>query len=74
VNFPFICSNFPAAPAYGVYLSQMIRYFRACGSYQDFLDKRVAANKEATEPRVPFGTMAKRKSTKVQTTIYKTYI
>ena len=55
VNFPFICSNFPAAPAYGVYLSQMIRYFRACGSYQDFLDKRVAANKEATEPRVPFG-------------------
>ena len=25
VNFPFICSNIPAAPAYGVYLSQMIR-------------------------------------------------
>ena len=21
VNFPFICSNFPTAPAYGVYLS-----------------------------------------------------
>jgi len=38
VNFPFICSNIPAAPAYGVYLSQMIRYSRACGSYQDFLD------------------------------------
>jgi hypothetical protein len=53
VNFPFICSNIPAAPAYGVYISQLIRYSRACGSYQDFLDKRVAANKEATEPRVP---------------------
>jgi hypothetical protein len=26
VNFQFICSNIPAAPAYGVYLSQMIRY------------------------------------------------
>jgi hypothetical protein len=39
VNFPFICSNIPAAPAYGVYLSQMIRYSRACGSYQHFLDR-----------------------------------
>ena len=37
VNFPFICSNIPAAPAYGVYISQMIRYSRACGSYQDIL-------------------------------------
>jgi hypothetical protein len=36
VNFPFICSNIPA---YGVYISQMIRYSRACGSYQDFLDR-----------------------------------
>jgi hypothetical protein len=25
--------------AYGVYISQMIRYSRACGSYQDFLDR-----------------------------------
>jgi hypothetical protein len=39
VNFPFICSNIPAAPAYGVYISQMIRYSRTCGSYQDFLDR-----------------------------------
>ena len=39
VNFPFICSNIPAAPAYGGYISQMIRYFRACGSYPIFLDR-----------------------------------
>ena len=39
VNFPFICSNIPAAPAYGVFISQLIRYSRACGTYQDFLDK-----------------------------------
>ena len=32
VNFPFICSSNPAAPAYGVYISQLIRYFRACDS------------------------------------------
>ena len=24
VNFPLICSNIPAVPAYGVYLSQLI--------------------------------------------------
>jgi hypothetical protein len=39
VNFLFICSNIPAAPAYGVYISQLIQYSRACGSYQDFLDR-----------------------------------
>ena len=39
VNFPFICSNIPAAPACGVYISQIIWYSRACGSYQDFLDR-----------------------------------
>ena len=39
VNIPFICSNIPAAPAYGVYISQMIRYSRACGYYQDFLNR-----------------------------------
>ena len=36
VNIPFICSNIPSAPAYGVYISQLIRYSRAYGSYQDF--------------------------------------
>ena len=36
VNFPFICSNIPAAPAYGVYISQLIQYSRECGSYLDF--------------------------------------
>ena len=35
VNFPFICSNIPT---YGVYISQLVRYFRVCGSYEDFLD------------------------------------
>ena len=39
VNFPFICSNIPAAPIYGVYISQLIWYSRTCGSYQDFLER-----------------------------------
>jgi len=33
VNFPFICSNITAAPTYGVYISQLTRYFSACSSY-----------------------------------------
>ena len=40
-HFPFICSNIPAAPAYGVYISQLIRYSSACGSYQNFLDREL---------------------------------
>jgi hypothetical protein len=39
VNFPFICSNIPAASAYGVYISQLIRYYRDCCSYHESLDK-----------------------------------
>ena len=37
VNFPFLSSNIPASPAYGVYMSQLIRYARACTSYDDFI-------------------------------------
>jgi hypothetical protein len=39
VNFPFICSNISAPRAYGVYISQLIRYSRGYGSYQNFLDR-----------------------------------
>ena len=39
VNFPFICSNIPAAPTFGVCIYQSSIYSRACGSYQDFLER-----------------------------------
>jgi hypothetical protein len=39
VNFPFICSNIPAAAAYGVYISQLIQYSRVSGFYKDLLDR-----------------------------------
>jgi hypothetical protein len=35
----FICSNIRAAPPYGINISQLMRYSRACGIYQDFLDR-----------------------------------
>ena len=37
VNFPFLSSNIPQSPAYGVYVSQLIRYARASPAYSDFL-------------------------------------
>ena len=39
VNFFFISSNIPSAPAYDVYASQLIRYARCCSNYSDFLSR-----------------------------------
>ena len=33
-NFPSLSSNIPSSPAYGVFISQLIRYARACSSYK----------------------------------------
>jgi hypothetical protein len=42
INFPIMCSNIPASPAYGVYLSQLIRYARASNNYSDFLHNLIS--------------------------------
>ena len=39
VNLPFLSSNIPSAQAYGVYVSQLIRYAIACSKYQDYIDR-----------------------------------
>ena len=44
MNFPFKCSNIPAAPAYGVCISQLIRYSRACGPKDDTPGCTIEAN------------------------------
>ena len=36
-NFPFLSSNIPSSPPYGVFISQLIRYARACSSYECFI-------------------------------------
>ena len=36
VNFPFLSSNIPSGPSYGVYISQLLRYARCCSHYDDF--------------------------------------
>ena len=41
INFPNMCSNIPASPAYGVYISQLIRCARASSNYSDFLKRHL---------------------------------
>ena len=36
-NFPFLSSNIPSSPTYGVFISQLIRYARACSSNECFI-------------------------------------
>ena len=40
-HFPFLISNIPSSPAYDVFISQLIRYFRACSSYECFILRAV---------------------------------
>ena len=39
VNFPFLSSNIPQSPAYGVFVSQLIRYARASSLCEDFITR-----------------------------------
>jgi hypothetical protein len=41
INFPNMCSNIPASPVDGVYISQLIRYTRAISNYSDFLKRHL---------------------------------
>ena len=51
VIFPFICSYILEAPADEVYTSQLIRYSRACGSYQDLLDRGLLLTRKVLKPK-----------------------
>ena len=37
MNFPYLDSNIPRNPAYGVYISQLVRYARICSRKDDFI-------------------------------------
>jgi GH15 family glucan-1,4-alpha-glucosidase len=41
INFPNMCSNISASPAYGVYISQLMGYARASSNYSDFLKRHL---------------------------------
>ena len=39
ISYPDLSGNIPAQPAYGVFISQIIRYSRICNFQQDIVDK-----------------------------------
>jgi hypothetical protein len=61
LNFPimncsYLCSSFPsAARASGIYISQLIWYFRVRGYFKNALDRRFPTYMEATGPTVTSG-------------------
>ena len=41
VNFPFLSSNIPAGPSYGIYISQLVRIGRICNTYDEFVKRHL---------------------------------
>ena len=49
-NFLFMSSNIPASPAYGIFISQLIRYItRACSSYECFIPRATQLSNKLLE-------------------------
>ena len=48
-NFPFLSSNIPASATYGVFISQLIRYARACSSFESFILRATWLSKKHLE-------------------------
>ena len=41
VNFPYLDGDVPKATSYGVYISQLIRFSRACSSVEDLNNRNM---------------------------------
>ena len=61
VNFPFLSSNVPSGPSYGVYIWQLIRFARCCSHYDDLryrhkclADRLLSQGYVALRPEKPF--------------------
>ncbi len=50
VNYPFLDSNIPILPAYGVYVSRLVCFARACSDMSDFVTRHnLLVNKLVTQ-------------------------
>ena len=50
VNYPFLDSNIPVRPAYGVYVSRLVCFARACSDMSDFIKRHsLLVNKLVTQ-------------------------
>ena len=62
VNFPLISSNIPAAPVYGVSISQLVRCCKICAQYSNFKDRAQLA----TQKLLKQGNVATRLKSSIQ--------
>ena len=46
VNFPYLSSNIPSKPAYGVYISKLVRIGRICDRFEQFNDRHYKLTSE----------------------------
>ena len=46
INFPFLDGDVPRATSYGVYVSQLIRFSRACSRVEDFNERNITLTKK----------------------------
>ena len=51
-NFPFLSSNIPSSPVYGVFISKVIRYATTCSSYECFCECHCCWTKESPRAHV----------------------
>ena len=56
-KFPFLSSNIPTLSAYGVFISHLIRYARACSSNECFILRATRLFKKASRTGIRQGTL-----------------
>ena len=54
VNFPYLSSNIPESPAYGVFVLQLIRYARVCSKIWRFFVQRIYSGFKVIEDGIFF--------------------
>ena len=59
VNFPFLDGDVPRITSYGVYISQLIRFARACSSVNDFNDRNIVLTEKLLKQGYRFDKLRK---------------
>ena len=59
VNFPYLDSNIPRNPAYGVYISQLVRYARICSRKDDFIYRHQCLSLKLQQQRYKYQHLVK---------------
>ena len=75
INFPHLSSNIPAKPAYGVYISQLVRIGRICSTFVQFKDRHYKLTKKLIRQGFRYSglCMAFKKFTKSHASIFSKF-